>query len=258
MIPMHPIKSSIPYSFIVLLCLSVTTLPAAEIALSFSGNHLVDRDVPLREMRNRGQLDRVNPLSPGQNYRGPVFFGGYGRSANGSVDNARILNDAGPYGQDMLDFNEGTMGVVDQMYGAVIFRSESFEGRFRNRPISLARQEALSIRTFTGFVPQQVGWLYFYIEVGDRAYLSPPFSFTRDVDAGWGEKVITVNNPRSIRWSEAVFRDGTPFVAGERPEAAPDFDAVTGVGFVFHTASQRDNPKDAVRFLTDFFLVAAE
>lgn len=231
---------------------------AAEIALSFGSADYVDTDQSLRKITNKGTLDFKDPLTPASGYHGPVFYGSYGRSANGSVDNARIINKNGPYGQDMIDFSEGAMGVVDQIYGVVIFRPESFEGRFKDQAISLARSEALSIRTYTGFSPDQVGWFHFYIEVGDQAFVSPPFSFTNDVDDQWGEKNITVNDPRTIKWTEAVFRDGTPFLAGNRPEATPDFDAVTAVGFVFHTAATENSTTTTARFLTDFFLVAAE
>lgn len=247
-----------------LLCLcgiSAMALPdvsAAEIALSFGAPDLVDEDTSLTKIGLKGTLDFSQALSPQAPYSGPVFYGSYGRSANGSVDNARILNNMGPFGQDILDFNEGAIGMVDQIYGIVFFRPDAFEGRFKGKSLTLARSEALAIRTYTGFTPEQEGWVYFYVEVGDKAYVSPPFSFTEDTVGEWGEKTITVDDPRKIRWTSAVFRDGTPFLDGERPEESPDFDAVTAVGFVFHTTATEGNAKNAVRFATDFFIVGAE
>jgi len=238
--------------------LSLHEVSAAEIALSFGGPDLVGEETSLVKISTKGTLDFSRPLSPEAGYSGPVFFGSYGRSANASVDNARILNNMGPYGQDILDFNEGGIGMVDQMSGIVFFRPEAFEGRFKGKSLSLARSEALAIRTYTGFTPDQTGWVYFYVEVGDKAYVSPPFSFTQDVDGNWGEKTITVDDPRKIRWTAAVFRDGTPLLDGDRPEELPDFDAVTAVGFVFHTAAADGNTNNRVRFATDFFMVGAE
>jgi hypothetical protein len=241
-----------------LVTLGLSNATASEIALTFGGTDMVEADTSLRKVPEKGTLDFSKPLSPETGYTGPEFFGSYGRSANGTVDNARILKSDGPYKQNMLDFNDSVAGVVDQMYGVVIFRPDSFEGRFKGESLSLATSEALAIRTYTGYVPDQVGWVHFYVEVGDDAYVSPPFSFTKDADGGWGETNITVDDPRKVRWTRAVFRDGTPFLAGDRPEEMPDFDAVTAVGFAFQTAGTDASGKNAFRFATDFFMVSAE
>jgi hypothetical protein len=173
------------------------------------------------------------------------------------VDRPEIDNDTGPYGLDMLGFTEGSTGLVDQVYGAVIFPASSFNPEFRGKAVSLAEEEALAIRTYNGFVPDQKGYVYFYIETAAGGYLSPPFSYTEGAAEGWGEKMIVVHNPREIAWTELRTVGNTALVAGNRPTANPDFDAVTAIGFFFHgSATSKD--KNAVRFLTDFFGASAK
>lgn len=216
-------------------------------------------NAPLLRMMGPGERNEKNrALSPSAGYTGPVFYGGYGRSHNGSVDDASIRNNSGEDSLDVLNFTEGTIGHVDQLYGLVAFRSDAFAAPYKGRPISLATTEALTLRTYTGYIPEQIGWVYFYIEIKGEAFVSSPFSYTQDTVGEWGTKTISVGDPRKVRWTRAVFRGDTTFLAGERPPASPDFDAVDAVGFVFHSAGMKDSEKNTARFMTDMFIVSAK
>ena len=233
-------------------------LASAEVALQFGGADLVTADTALAPLRERGAINpnSLLPLSSDLSYKGPVFTGGFGRSNNGSVDRAEIVNDTGPARLDMLGFTEGGMGLVDRIYGLIRFPATSFTGRFADKPIRIARTDAFSIRTYTGFVPDQQGWLYFYVESNGEGFLSPPFSYTREVDAGWGEKTITLADPRAVTWTRFLTVDTTPDLQANRPQGTPDFEQVTAVGFYFMT-NVTNSDKNTARFFTDFFLVHA-
>lgn len=242
----------------VLTALAGASAPAfAEIALLFGGNELVKANAPLVRMMGRGTLNTAATLSPSEGYNGPIFTGGYGRSNNGSVDVAEIRNNHGPYNMDMLGFTEGAMGTVDRIYGLISFPASSFSARFEGKPIRLARTDAFSIRTYTGFLPEQRGWVYFYIESNGQGFLSPAFSYTKDVDEAWGEKSITLSDPRSVQWTRFMTTGTSPELSGNRPPGTPDFDKVTAVGFYFET-SATEGGKLTARFFTDFFLVNAQ
>ncbi|MCC5848450.1 MAG: hypothetical protein JJU29_10170 [Verrucomicrobia bacterium] len=227
----------------------------AEAVLTFGGADLVEERTPLLFMKETGGLSLETPLSPAEGYRGPRFFGGYGRSAHGSVDRAEIDNNTGPYGLDMLGFTEGGMGTVDVMYGAVIFTMESFAAPHTNQPISLAREKAMVLRTYTGYIPDQEGWVYFYVMAEGERYVGPPMSYTRDTEGDWGEKTLIIEDPRTVAWTKLATVDGTARIAGDREPAQPNFDQVTEVGFFF-TTSGTTRVKDAARLLTDFFMVS--
>lgn len=242
-------------------------LAFAEVALQFGGSDLVTTRTNLLPMTGRGVLDTSVMISPTEGYRGPAFTGGYGRSNNGSVDAAEIRDNHGPYQMDMLGFTEGGMGNVDRIYGLISFPSSSFSRRAVGNligvsgndsvSIRLARAYAFSIRTYTGFLPDQEGWLYFYVESNGQGFLSPPYSYTRDVDDVWGEKNITLSDPRTVTWSRFATVGNSPELARNRPPGTPDLDKVTAVGFYFETHVNGGN-KNTARFFTDFFLVNAE
>jgi hypothetical protein len=243
--------------FYLLFVIPLTGKSAAEAVLTFGGADLVAERTPLVFHRERGGLYFDRPLSPPERYTGPVFYGGFGRSANGSVDRAEIDNQTGPYGLDMLGFTEGGMGLVDVMYGAVIFNPESFKPPFTGRPISLARERAMVLRTYTGFVPDQIGWVYFYVMADDQRFVGPPMSYTRDTEGDWGEKTLIIDDPRTLAWTRLKTEEGTARIVGGGEPAQPDFDHVTEVGFFFFThATTRE--KDAARFMTDFFMVSVD
>ncbi|MCC5842963.1 MAG: hypothetical protein JJU05_01800 [Verrucomicrobia bacterium] len=231
-------------------------LSFAEAVLTFGGADLVEARTPLTFHEGRGDLHFDQPLSPSEGYTGPRFFGGYGRSAHGSVDRAEIDNNTGPYGLDMLGFTEGAMGLVDVIYGAVIFTRESFKPPYTHQPIRLAREKAMVLRTYTGFVPDQEGWVYFYVMADDQRFVGPPMSYTRDTEGDWGEKTLIIEDPRTVAWTRLKTEGETARIAGNREPAQPNFDHVTEVGFFFVTNATTD-VKQATRFMTDFFMVSA-
>lgn len=237
--------------------MALSAIAFAEPVLTFGGADLVEERTPLVFHRERGGLHFDRPLSPPRGYNGPRFFGGFGRSANGSVDRAEIDNNTGPYGLDMLGFTEGGMGLVDVIYGAVVFTMESFKPPYTNRPIRLARERAMVLRTYTGFVPDQIGWVYFYVMADDQRFVGPPMSYTRDTEGDWGEKTLIIEDPRTIAWTRLKTDGDTARIVGGGEPAQPDFDHVTEVGFFFVTnATTRE--KDATRFMTDFFMVSVD
>lgn len=230
----------------------------AEPVLTFGGADLVEARTPLAPHMGQGGLYFDQDLSPSPTggYTGPRFFGGYGRSANGTVDRPEIDNNTGPYSLDMLGFTEGGMGLVDVIYGAVMFSSESFKAPYTHKPISLAKEKAMVLRTYTGYVPDQEGWVYFYVMADGQRYVGPPMSFTRDTTGDWGEKTLIIEDPRVVAWTKLKTEGDTARIAGDRESAQPDFDQVTEVGFFFTTNATSD-AKIAARLLTDFFMVSA-
>jgi hypothetical protein len=239
-----------------MIAMTLAGIVSAEPVLTFGGAELVQARTPLTLHKDTGGLSFVNPLSPPEGYVGPLFYGGYGRSANGTIDRAEIDNNTGPYSLDMLGFTEGAMGTVDVTYGAVIFKSESFKPPYKDKPISLAKEKALVLRTYTGYIPDQTGWVYFYVMVNDQPYIGPPMSFTKDTEGDWGEKTLVIENPRNVAWTRLKTEGDTSRIAGNREPAQPDFDNVTEVGFFFTTNATTD-VKKATRLLTDFFMVSA-
>lgn len=223
--------------------------------VDYGSNSYVTADANMTTYLTTGGYSITTALSPSSGYTGPTFYGGYGRSNNGSVDTPRIVNDQLGVGADVMGWTEGSLGTVDRMYGSVMFLQSDFLGGLNSGTVSMDAASVFSINTAKAFVPDQNGFIRFLVIEDGIEYISDATSFTTGTTGSWSEKTITLSDPSSQNWYTYNRNGSTAEYTGSGTLTSLNFDNVTGVGFNFSTVATVTN--GAGRIYVDQFSVTA-